>query len=110
MEARTIKVGAIQMKTMPGSTKEAKLEHSLSLIEKASMEGCKIILHGELCTVDYDLFYAFNPSVFELAETVPGPATQAVGELTRKYENYVILPIFEKKMPGVYYNAAPVIG
>ena len=110
MEVRAIKVGAIQMKTMPGSTKKAKLEHSLSLIEEASKEGCKIILHGELCTVDYDLFYTFDPLVFELAETVPGPSTQAVAELTRKYENYVIFPIFEKKMPGVYYNAAPVIG
>ena len=38
MEVRAIKVGAIQMKTMPGSTKKAKLEHSLSLIEEASKE------------------------------------------------------------------------
>ena len=107
---RKIKVGAIQMKTMPGASKEEKLECSLSLIEKASKDGCKIILHGELCTVDYDNFYSLDPSNYDLAEPIPGPTTQAVGELSRKYENYVIMPIFEKKLPGIYFNSAPVIG
>jgi N-carbamoylputrescine amidase len=110
MEKREIKVGAIQMATMPGSTKLEKVKHSLTLIEKASQEGCKIIVHGELCDTDYEKFYTKDPSYFELAETIPGPTTDAVGELTKKYGNYVIMPIFEKKTPGIYYNAAPLIG
>jgi N-carbamoylputrescine amidase len=110
MEKREIKVGIIQMKTMPGTTKKEKVEHSLPLIEKASKEGCKIILHGELCDTDYEKFYKKDPAYFELAEPVPGPTTAAVGELTRKYGNYVIMPIFEKKAPGIYYNAAPLVG
>jgi N-carbamoylputrescine amidase len=110
MEKREIKVGIVQMKTMPGTTKKEKVEHSLPLIEKASKEGCKIILHGELCDTDYEKFYKKDPAYFELAEPVPGPTTAAVGELTKKYENYVIMPIFEKKAPGIYYNAAPLVG
>ena len=110
MEKREIKVGCIQMKTMPGSTKREKVEHSLPLIEKASREGCKIILHGELCDTDYEKFYKKDLAYFELAEPVPGPTTEAVGELTKKYGNYVIMPIFEKKAPGIYYNAAPLVG
>jgi N-carbamoylputrescine amidase len=110
MEKREIKVGIIQMKTMPGSTKKEKVDHSLPLIEKASKEGCKIILHGELCDTDYEKFYKKDPAYFELAEPVPGPTTAAVGELTKKYGNYVIMPIFEKKAPGIYYNAAPLVG
>ena len=110
MEKREIKVGCIQMKTMPGSTKREKVEHSLPLIEKASKEGCKIILHGELCDTDYEKFYKKDPAYFELAEPIPGPTTEAVGELTKKYGNYVIMPIFEKKASGIYYNAAPLVG
>jgi N-carbamoylputrescine amidase len=110
MEKREIKVGIIQMRTMPGSTKKAKVEHSLPLIEKASKEGCKIILHDELCDTDYEKFYEKDPDYFELAEPIPGPTTEAVGELTKKHGNYVIMPIFEKKAPGIYYNAAPLVG
>ncbi len=57
MEKREIKVAAIQMRTMPGSTKEEKVKQALFLIEKASREGCKIILHVELATADYEKFY-----------------------------------------------------
>lgn len=110
MGNRQIKVAAIQMKTMPGTTREEKVEHSLPLIEKASKEGCKIILHDELATTDYEKFYTKDPAYFKLAESVPGPTTDAVGELTKKYQNYVIMPLFERKEPGIYYNAAPIVG
>jgi len=110
MGNREIKVGAIQVRTMPGSTKEDKVKHSLSLIEQASKEGCKIILNVELSTTDYEKFYTKDPEYFKLAEPVPGPTTDAVGELTKKYQNYVIMPLFERKMPGIYFNAAPIIG
>jgi len=110
MAAREIKVGAIQMRTMPGSSKEDRVDHILTLTEQACRDECRIILHGELCTIDYDRFYAVEPATYEWAETIPGPTTEAVGKLTKHHRNYVILPIFEKKMPGVYYNSAAVIG
>lgn len=108
--ARQIKVAALQMRTMTGASPEERLDRSLSLIEKASKDGCRIILHGELCNVDYDRLYTLDFSNYDWAEPIPGPSTEAVGELTRKYENYVIMPIFEKKLPGIYYNSAPLIG
>lgn len=98
------------MGTMPGSSKESKLERSLDLIKQASDDGCKIILNGELCTMDYDSLYTLDRSNFSLAESIPGHSTRAVGELTKEYKNYVIFPIFEKKISGIYYNSAPVVG
>jgi len=110
MGNREIKVGIIQMKTMPGTTREEKVEHSLPLIEKASKEGCKIILHGELATTDYERFYTKDPAYFALSEPIPGPTTEAIGPLTKKYQNYVIMGVFERKQAGIYYNSSPVIG
>lgn len=110
MGERQIKVGIAQMRTMPGSTKEEKLDNSLALIERASRERCQIILHGELATTDYEKFYTKDPEYFALAEPIPGPTTEAVGELTRRHGNYVIIGIFERKEPGIYYNSAPVVG
>lgn len=110
MGNRKIKVAALQEKTMPRSSVQEKLGRSLGLIDKASNEGCQIILGDELCTSDYDRFYVKDTSLFAEAEPIPGPTTQAVGELTRKFGNYVIFPMFEKAAPGIYYNAAPLIG
>jgi N-carbamoylputrescine amidase len=110
MGSGEIKVGAVQMRTMPAAKKDERIEHVLSLVERAAKEDCKIILLGELCTIDYDQFFTLDPSNYEWAESIPGPTTQAVGRLTKACRNYVILPIFEKKMAGVYYNSAAVVG
>jgi len=110
MGNREIKVGLIQMRTMPGTTVKEKVDHSLPLIEKASKEGCKIILHGELATVDYTMFFRKDRENYKFAEPVPGPTTDAVGELTKKYQNYVIMPLFERTAPGIHHNAAPIVG
>ena len=110
MSSRKIKVAALQVKTMPGTSREEKVQYILKLIEKASDEGCQIIMPPELCTTDYEKFYTKDPEYFKVAEPVPGPTTDAVGELTKKYKNYVIMPLFERKAPGIYYNSAATVG
>lgn len=111
MSDRKIVVAALQEKAMPRTSVQEKLSRSLGLIEEASKQGVQIILGGELCTSDYDRFYGEKDiTLFSEAESIPGPSTDAVGELTKKYKNYVIFPMFEKKAPGIYYNSAPVVG
>ena len=47
--------------------------------------------------------------LFDLAETIPGPATEALGELAAKLDVAIIAPIFERRAPGVYHNSAVVL-
>jgi N-carbamoylputrescine amidase len=111
MLERILKVAILQELAMPGSTVQAKLERTLKLIEEASEQGAQIILGGEVCTTDYVRLYGKKDNeIFADAETIPGPCTDAVGELTKKHGNYVIFPMFEKGHPGIYYNAAATIG
>lgn len=111
MSDRIIKIAILQEKAMLGSTVQEKLDRTLKLIEEASQGGAQIILGGELCTTDYVRCYgAKDNDLFADAESIPGPCTDAVGELARKYGNYVIFPMFEKAAPGIYYNAAATIG
>lgn len=111
MSNRTIRVAVLQELAMPGSSVQAKVDRSLALVEQASKEGAQIIMGGELCTTDYVRVYGEKDNdIFEDAETIPGPSTAAVGEVTRQYGNYVIFPIFEQGAPGIYYNSAPTIG
>ena len=111
MSHRIIKVAALQELAMLGSSVQEKLDRTLQLIEQASKEGAQIILGGELCTTDYVRVYGEKDNeIFSEAESIPGPCTTAVGKITKKYGNYVIFPMFEKGVPGIYYNSAPIIG
>ena len=119
MKCREIKVAAIQMKNITGASmktedqviaKKKKVERALELIEEAAKQDAKILLLGELFEVDYDIFYEKDFDHFKLAEPIPGPITEAVGKIANKYNVYVIVPMFEKAAPGIYYNSAATIG
>jgi N-carbamoylputrescine amidase len=109
-QERKIKVAALQAAAMPDSSKEEKVENNLKLIEQASQQGCQVILPPELADTDYEKFYSKDAEYFKIAESIPGPTTEAVGELTKKYKNYVVFPLFERAAPGIYYNAAATVG
>src|SRR4029079_3959186 len=46
---------------------------------------------------------------FDLAETIPGPSTDAMQKLARELEVVIVVPVFERQAPGVDRNSAPVI-
>lgn len=47
---------------------------------------------------------------FSLAETIPGPTTDALSALARDTQTVIIATIFEKVTKGEYYDTAAVIG
>jgi len=110
MATREVKVAAVQQGTMPGSSKDDKIEVQARLIEEAAKDGCQIIMPGELADTDYEKFYSKDPEYFEIAESIPGPTTELLGEIAKRYGVYIIYPMFERAAPGIYYNAAATIG
>jgi N-carbamoylputrescine amidase len=50
-----------------------------------------------------------NHENFKLAETIPGPTTEILGELARENEIVIVASLFEKRSAGVYHNTAVVI-
>jgi N-carbamoylputrescine amidase len=110
--SRILKVAALQEKAMPrASIKEKMEQRTLPLIEEAAKKGAQIILATELCTTDYDRCYgAKDNDIFKEAETIPGYSTNEVAKLCKKHGVYVIFPLFEKAVPGVYYNSSATIG
>ena len=112
MTKRILKVAALQEKAMPRATIKEKMEQrTLPLIEEAAKKGAQIILATELCTTDYDRCYgAKDNDLFKAAETIPGYSTNEVAKLCKKHGVYVIFPLFEKAVPGVYYNSSATIG
>jgi N-carbamoylputrescine amidase len=50
-----------------------------------------------------------DQALFDLAETVPGPSTERLSEVARRTGVAVVVPVFEKRAPGLYHNSAVVL-
>src|SRR5262249_48688617 len=46
---------------------------------------------------------------FGLAETIPGPPTEALGKAAAAAGVAVIAPVFERRAPGLYHNSAAIL-
>lgn len=112
MAKREVKVAAIQSKAFNG-TKDDIVGNSLALLEEAGRDGVEICCLGELFNMEYNRFLQGDSEnqkpMHEFAESIPGPTTDKVAEICKKYKMYVIAPIFENAGDGIYYNSASVI-
>ena len=102
---RTIKVGLIQQ-SCTGNTAENmdKLKHS---IEDVASKGAELVVLQEL---HYTLYFCQteNTSLFDLAETIPGPSTEFYSGIASANGIVLVTSLFEKRAPGLYHNTAVV--
>lgn len=99
-------VGLIQM--APGTDVDTNLKKAVSLVEKAAKDGAEVICLPELFRSQY-FCQTENIANFELAETIPGPSTSAISKVARKQKVVAVVPLFEKRAPGVYHNSLAVV-
>jgi hypothetical protein len=101
-----LKIAGIQMKC--SQDKEKNLERSLLLAEIAAERGAKMICFQELFNTHW-FPMDICPDHFQLAEEIPGPATEAMQQIAQKLEVVIVLPFFEKDSRDLYFNTAVVI-
>jgi N-carbamoylputrescine amidase len=77
-------------------------------IRKAANQGAELIVLQELHNSLY-FCQVEDPSVFDLAETIPGPSTDEFGTLAKELGVIIVLSLFERRAPGLYHNTAVVI-
>jgi N-carbamoylputrescine amidase len=99
-------IGLIQLSFSNDVNKN--LRKAAAWIEKAAKQGAEIICLPELFRSQY-FCQKEDSKFFELAETIPGKTTETIRKAAKKYKAVVILPVFEKKAPGLYYNSAVII-
>ncbi|MEW6651948.1 MAG: carbon-nitrogen hydrolase [Bacteroidota bacterium] len=81
---------------------------TLSWVKKASRQGAQVICLPELYRTQY-FCQREDFSLFDLAETIPGPSTRAFQKAARDNKAAIVLPIFEKRAPGIYHNTVVMI-
>jgi N-carbamoylputrescine amidase len=99
-------VGLVQMAF--GKDPEKNLERAISKIKAAAAEGADLVCLPELFRSQY-FCQTEDATLFDLAETVPGPTTQALGKVAKKLKIVIVAPVFERRAPGLYHNSAAVL-
>ena len=101
-----MKVGLIQQKNT--ADRAANIEKLKVNIRKAAREGAELVVLQELHNGLY-FCQTEDTSMFDLAETIPGPSTEIFGALAKELGIVLVLSLFEKRAPGLYHNTAVVL-
>jgi N-carbamoylputrescine amidase len=101
-----MKTGIIQQSnTSEHISNITKLEHNIRL---CAAKGAELIVLQELHNGLY-FCQTEDTSVFEQAETIPGPSTESFGKLAKELGVVLVLSLFEKRSAGLYHNTAVVM-
>lgn len=91
-----------------GAIPQTNLNDALAKVGEAARRGAKVICLPELFRSHY-FCQREDPAWFDLAESVPGPSTDALSEVAKQYNVVVMVPIFERRTAGLYHNSVVVL-
>src|SRR2546427_1345983 len=100
------KVGLVQMAM--SADPDANLKKAVAKVSEAAAAGARLVCLPELFRSQYFAQHE-DPALFDLAEPVPGPSTEALGKVAKQAGVVVIVPVFERRAAGLYHNSAAVI-
>ena len=99
-------VGLVQMTCEPEP--KTNLKKAIAGINDAAKRGAQIVCLQELFRSQY-FCQTEDIELFKLAETIPGPSTEALSKVARQRQVVIIASLFEKRAAGVYHNTAVLI-
>ena len=100
------KLGLVQMAC--SLNPDENLTRAIEGIRKAASQGAEIVCLQELFRSQY-FCREENAALFDLAETIPGPSTEALGSIAKELQVSIVASLFEKRAPGLYHNTAAII-
>jgi N-carbamoylputrescine amidase len=84
------------------------LDKALARIEEAAARGAKVVCLQELFRSRY-FCQSEEARNFDLAESIPGPTTEALSAAAAAHKVVIVGSIFERRAEGVYHNTAVVL-
>jgi N-carbamoylputrescine amidase len=100
------KVGLVQMAM--SAEPSANTDKAAALVRAAAQKGAQVVCLPELYRSQY-FCQKEDASLFDLAEPLPGPSTEALGRAAKEAGVVVVVPLFERRAVGLYHNSAAVI-
>jgi N-carbamoylputrescine amidase len=106
MSPNSIILGLVQMRC--GLDPEVNMARAIAAIRQAAEDGAQIVCLPELFRSQY-FCQREDPSFFDLAEPIPGPSTERLGQVARETGMVLVTSLFERRAAGVYHNTAAVL-
>jgi N-carbamoylputrescine amidase len=106
MNDKPYRIGLIQLAV--GPDRETTVSAHERAIRDAAARGAQVICLQELFDAPYFCKVA-DAERFELAEPIPGPIIERMQLLAAELGVVIIVPMFERRGPGLYHNSAGVI-
>ena len=103
---RVFQVGLVQ--TSCSLDPAENLQKAIEKTRQAAAKGAQIICLQELFRSQY-FCRDENADLFDLAETIPGPSTEALSKVAKELNVVIVASLFERRAPGLYHNTAAVI-
>lgn len=106
MKKKTLPVALVQ--EINHGSAEANLAVIEQRIAQAAQQGAQLVVLQELHNGAY---FCQHESVeeFDHAEVIPGPSTERLGALAKKYAVVIVGSLFERRAAGLYHNTAVVL-
>src|SRR2546421_261605 len=90
------------------SDPDDKLCRAQEKVREAAKKGAQMICLPELFRTQY-FCQREDAALFDLAETIPGPTTEALAHIAREQQVVIIASVFERRAPGLYHNTAAIL-
>ncbi len=106
MPSDNFTVGLIQMHC--SSDPDENLQRACARVREAAGKGAQMVCLPELFRTQY-FCQREDAALFDLAEPVPGPTTDALASIAREAGIVIVASVFERRAAGLYHNTAAVI-
>ncbi len=103
---KRLKIGLVQQSCV--AKRKENLKKSCVGIRRAAKQGAQLVILQELHSSAY-FCQVETTGNFDLAETIPGPATAEFGRIAKELGIVLVISLFEKRAPGLYHNTAVVL-
>jgi len=100
-----LKVGLVQQSC--DRNREKNITKSIAGIRECAANGAQLVVLQELHTGIY-FCQAEETDMFDLAETIPGPSTEAFSAIAKECNVVLVTSLFERRAAGIYHNTAVV--
>ena len=98
--ARVIRAMTVHLRPQKSPSAAANVEQFSAVVRQAADQKPDIICFPEGMTV-----VGTGRKYADVSESIPGPTTQALGQLARELNSYIVAGIFERVAPAVYNTA-----
>jgi N-carbamoylputrescine amidase len=99
-------LGLIQMACSADS--QDNLERAVKKATEAAQGGARIICLPELFRSQY-FCQKEEANLFDLAEPIPGPSTDALKQVARDHGVTILVSVFERRTAGLYHNTLVIL-